>query len=283
MASYDLLIIGAGPAAWSCAMTARQRGLTTAVACAQSATSWLQRAERIDNYPGLPQISGKELLSRFRAQAADMGVVIIEQLARQIMPSGDIYMTLVGNDIIESRAIVLAMGAARPKLLPGEEDLLGRGVSWCGTCDGMFYRGKRVAVIAQGPEAVSEANFLAGLCSEVVYFGAKEDALDDRITVCGQKPEAILGESTATGLKAGGEDFPFDGVFIFRETAALSTLLPGLEMDGAFIRVDRRMKTNLPGVFAAGDTRTKDLRQLVTAAADGAAAASRAGQYLGLR
>ena len=99
MASYDLLIIGAGPAAWSCAMTARQRGLTTAVACAQSATSWLQRAERIDNYPGLPQISGKELLSRFRAQAADMGVIIIEQLARQIMPSGDIYMTLVGNDI----------------------------------------------------------------------------------------------------------------------------------------------------------------------------------------
>lgn len=272
MASYDLLIIGAGPAAWSCAMTARQRGLTTAVACAQSATSWLQRAERIDNYPGLPQISGKELLSRFRAQAAEMGVVIIEQLARQIMPSGDIYMTLVGNDIIESRAIVLAMGAARPKLLPGEEDLLGRGVSWCGTCDGMFYRGKRVAVIAQGPEAVSEANFLAGLCSEVVYFGAKEDALDDRITVCGQKPEAILGESTATGLKAGGEDFPFDGVFIFRETAALSTLLPGLEMDGAFIRVDRRMKTNLPGVFAAGDCTGQPL-QVAKAVGEGCVAA----------
>lgn len=106
-------------------MTARQRGLTTAVACAQSATSWLQRAERIDNYPGLPQISGKELLSRFRAQAADMGVVIIEQLARQIMPSGDIYMTLVGNDIIESRAIVLAMGAARPKLLRAKKSCWG--------------------------------------------------------------------------------------------------------------------------------------------------------------
>lgn len=253
MASYDLLIIGAGPAAWSCAMTARQRGLTTAVACAQSATSWLQRAERIDNYPGLPQISGKELLSRFRAQAAEMGVVIIEQLARQIMPSGDIYMTLVGNDIIESRAIVLAMGAARPKLLPGEEELLGRGVSWCGTCDGMFYRGKRVAVIAQGPEAVSEANFLAGLCSEVVYFGAPDDALDSKIIVSDKKPEAILGEGSVSGLKAGGEDLPFDGIFIFREAAALSSLLPGLEMDGAFIRVDRQMRTNLPGVFAAGD------------------------------
>ena len=170
MASYDLLIIGAGPAAWSCAMTARQRGLTTAVACAQSTTSWLQRAERIDNYPGLPQISGKELLSRFRAQAADMGVVIIEQLARQIMPNSDGYMTLVGNDIIESRAIVLAMGAARPKLLPGEEDLLGRGVSWCGTCDGMFYRGKKVAVLSAWAGGVEEAEFLAGLASEVDYY-----------------------------------------------------------------------------------------------------------------
>lgn len=133
-------------------------------------------------------------------------------------------------------------------------------------------RQTQFAVIAQGPEAVSEANFLAGLCSEVVYFGAKEDALDDRITVCGQKPEAILGESTATGLKAGGEDFPFDGVFIFRETAALSTLLPGLEMDGAFIRVDRRMKTNLPGVFAAGDCTGQPL-QVAKAVGEGCVAA----------
>ena len=110
-----------------------------------------------------------------------------------------------------------------------------------------------VAVIAQGPEAVSEANFLAGLCSEVVYFGASDDALDSKIVVCDKKPEAILGEGSVSGLKAGGEELPFDGIFIFREAAALSSLLPGLEMDGAFIRVDRQMKTNLPGVFAAGD------------------------------
>lgn len=105
----------------------------------------------------------------------------------------------------------------------------------------MLYRGRRVAVIAQGPEAVSEANFLAGLCREVVYFGKPEDALDPRIVVSGQKPEAILGEASVSGLRAGGEDLPFDGVFIFREAAALSALLPGLKMDGAFIRVDRRM------------------------------------------
>ena len=157
---------------------------------------------------------------------------------------GDSFALSLGADFIEARRVILCTGARQPKLLPGENELLGRGVSYCGTCDGMLYRGGRVAVIAQGPEAVSR---------EVVYFGKPEDALDPRIVVSGQKPEAILGEASVSGLRAGGEDMPFDGVFIFREAAALSALLPGLEMDGAFIRVDRRMQTNLPGVFAAGD------------------------------
>ena len=171
-----------------------------------------------------------------------------------------------------AEGVILCTGAKQPKLLPGENELLGRGVSYCGTCDGMLYRGRRVAVIAQGPEAVSEANFLAGLCREVVYFGKPEDALDPRIVVSGQKPEAILGETSVSGLRAGGEDLPFDGVFIFREAAALSALLPGLEMDGAFIRVDRRMRTNLPGVFAAGDCTGLPL-QVAKAVGEGCVAA----------
>ena len=129
------------------------------------------------------------------------------------------------------------------------------------------------------PEAVSEANFLAGLCREVVYFGKPEDALDPRIVVSGQKPEAILGEASVSGLRAGGEDLPFDGVFIFREAAALSALLPGLEMDGAFIRVDRRMQTNLPGVFAAGDCTGLPL-QVAKAVYEGALAGSEAAKAL---
>ena len=171
-----------------------------------------------------------------------------------------------------AEGVILCTGAKQPKLLPGENELLGRGVSYCGTCDGMLYRGRRVAVIAQGPEAVSEANFLAGLCREVVYFGKPEDALDPRIIVSGQKPEAILGEASVSGLRAGGEDLPFDGVFIFREAAALSALLPGLKMDGAFIRVDRRMQTNLPGVFAAGDCTGLPL-QVAKAVGEGCVAA----------
>lgn len=255
-------------------MTARQRGLTTAVACAQSATSWLQRAERIDNYPGLPQISGKELLSRFRAQAADMGVVTIEQLARQIMPNSDGYMTLVGNDIIESRAIVLAMGAARPKLLPGEEELLGRGVSWCGTCDGMFYRGKKVAVLSAWAGGIEEAEFLAGLASEVDYYLLAQHTQPENppYRLCAGKPQSIRREANQLVLKTDAGEYRYDGIFIFRPAVSPDTLLPGLKTEGAFIPVDRRMATNLPRVYACGDCTGQPL-QIAKAVGEGNVAA----------
>lgn len=266
----DIAIIGAGPAGYSAAITARKRDQSVVV-IGQN-TGWLARAEHVANYPGLPDISGRDLLSAMANQAQALGAELRPGVVHQVIAMGDSFALSLGADFIEARRVILCTGAKQPKLLPGENELLGRGVSYCGTCDGMLYRGRRVAVIAQGPEAVSEANFLAGLCREVVYFGKPEDALDPRIVVSGQKPEAILGEASVSGLRAGGEDLPFDGVFIFREAAALSALLPGLEMDGAFIRVDRRMQTNLPGVFAAGDCTGLPL-QVAKAVGEGCVAA----------
>ena len=266
----DIAIIGAGPAGYSAAITARKRDKSVVV-IGQN-TGWLSRAEHIANYPGLPDISGRDLLTAMANQAQALGAELRPGVVHQIVSMGSSFALSLGADFIEAKRVILCTGARQPKLLPGENELLGRGVSYCGTCDGMLYRGRRVAVVAQGPEAVSEANFLAGLCSEVVYFGAKNDALDPKITVSGQKPEAILGETVVSGLKAGGEELPFDGIFIFREAAALSTLLPGLEMDGAFIRVDRQMKTNLPGVFAAGDCTGLPL-QVAKAVGEGCVAA----------
>ena len=266
----DIAIIGAGPAGYSAAITARKRDKSVVV-IGQN-TGWLSRAEHIANYPGLPDISGRDLLTAMANQAQVLGAELRPGVVHQIVSMGSSFALSLGADFIEAKRVILCTGARQPKLLPGENELLGRGVSYCGTCDGMLYRGKRVAVVAQGPEAVSEANFLAGLCSEVVYFGAKDDALDPKIIVSSQKPEAILGETTVSGLKAGGEELPFDGIFIFREAAALSTLLPGLEMDGAFIRVDRQMKTNLPGVFAAGDCTGLPL-QVAKAVGEGCVAA----------
>ena len=266
----DIAIVGAGPAGYSAAITARKRDKSVVV-IGQN-TGWLSRAHSISNYPGLPDISGHDLLEAMAKQAQALGAELRPGVVHQIVSMGDSFALSLGADFVQAKRIILCTGAKQPKLLPGESELLGRGVSYCGTCDGMFYRGKRVAVIAQGPEAVSEANFLAGLCSEVVYFGTKDDALDGKIIVSAQKPEAILGEKTASGLKAGGEELPFDGIFIFREAAALSTLLPGLAMDGAFIRVDRQMKTNLPGVFAAGDCTGQPL-QVAKAVGEGCVAA----------
>ena len=195
------------------------------------------------------------------------------------MDMGGTFALSLGADYVEAKKVILCTGAKQPRLLPGEEAFLGRGVSYCGTCDAMLYRGKRVAVIAQGPEAVHEANFLMSVCGEVVYFGTPDAALDARITVSDKKPEAILGGMKVTHLTAGGEDLPFDGVFIFREAMALSALLPGLDMEGAFIRVDRQMKTSIPGVFAAGDCTGLPL-QVAMAVGEGCIAALCAAQEI---
>ena len=283
MANCDLLIIGSGPAAWSCALTARQRNLNVVVAAAASATGWLQKAERIDNYPGMPQVSGKEMLRIFRQQAEDAGAHVMPHLARQIMSMGDSgYMTLVGNDIVESKAVVLAMGAVRPKLLPGEEDLLGMGVSWCGTCDGMFYRGMEVAVLSAWAGGVEEGEFLAGLARHVdYYFLARHDQPDSApYTLCEGTPrELVRQEDGRIAVRTEKGEKVYDGVFIFRPAVAPDALLPGLELDGPFIRADRRMATNLPHVYACGDCTGHPL-QIAKAVGEGNIAAISAAEDL---
>ncbi|MBE5796073.1 MAG: FAD-binding protein [Clostridiales bacterium] len=256
MANCDLLIIGSGPAAWSCALTARQRGLSVIVAATESATGWLQKAERIDNYPGMPQVSGKELLRVFRQQAVDAGAEVLPHLARQVMPMGQSCATLVGDDIVESKAVVLATGAARPKLLPGEEELLGQGVSWCGTCDSMFFRGQEVAVLSAWKGGVEEACFIAGIAAQVDYYCLAGHDLpqDGPYTLRSGKPKELrradedhIEVVTDEGVRQ------YNGVFVFRPTCSVESLVPGLAMDGPFIRVDRSMRTNVSGVYACGD------------------------------
>lgn len=281
MSNCDLLIIGSGPAAWSCAITACQRGLHVTVAAAESETGWLRKAERIDNYPGLPAVSGQELLRIFRAQALEAGAAVLPLLARQVQPMGEGYMTLCGNEILESRAVVLAMGAARPRLLPGEEELLGQGVSWCGTCDGMFFRGKNVAVLSAWQGGVEEGEFLSRLCAKVDYYTLTPHALP-------QEPPFSLHPGKPARLERANDKIlvqtelsadEYDGVFIFRPAVSPARLLPGLEAEGSFIKVDRRMATNLPHVYAAGDCTGQPL-QIAKAVGEGNIAALSAAEDL---
>ena len=275
----DLLILGSGPAAWSCALTARKRDLDCAVVVSGANTGWLARAERIDNYPGLPGVSGQEMLRVFRHQAEEAGAAIIPGVARQVQPLGDTFMTLVGNEVIESRAVVLAMGAARPRLLPGEEELLGQGVSWCGTCDGMFYRGKDVAVLSAWQGGVEEADFLSRLAAKVDYYRLAPHDVPDQLTIVPGTPVALARQEGRIAVTTREGARLYDGVFVFRPAVAADRLLPGLQTEGAFIAVNRRMQTSLPRVYAAGDCTGQPL-QIAKAVGEGNIAAISAAEDL---
>lgn len=281
----DIAIIGKGPAGWSCAMTARMRGLSATVIAPEKDSGWLSTAERIDNYPGLPQISGRAMLDCFREQALAMGAEERNGLVRQIMPLNDRFMLLVENDILEAGSVVLAMGAARPTLLPGEQELLGQGVSYCATCDGMFYRGKRIAVMSATEQGVEETHFLAGLAGALDYYCLKAhntDALPEAVTLRSGKPVAISRSEEGLVLTTDQGSCSYDGIFVFRAAMPLGMLLADLDTEGSFIPVDREMKTNIPGVFAAGDCTGQPL-QIAKAVGEGNIAAISAAAFLAKR
>lgn len=277
----DLLIIGSGPAAYSCAMTACKRNLKVTIAGASAKDTWLWRAEHIANYPGLPDVSGQALLEAFHAQALHAGAEFVHGVARQVQPIGSGFMTLIGNDIVESKAVALCVGAARPKMLPGEEELLGQGVSWCGTCDGMFYRGKEVAVLSAWEDGVEEAVFLAGLAGKVDYYrlAAHELPVNAPFTLLPGKPLSLAKKDGCILLTTSEGEKAYDGVFVFRPSVAPDRLLPGLKLDGGFIRVNRRMATSMPRVYAAGDCTGLPL-QIAKAVGEGNVAAISAAEDL---
>ena len=278
----DVAIVGKGPAGWSCAMTARMRGLDVVVIAPQNDNGLLRKADRVDNYPGMPQISGQKLLDSFREQALELGAEEHFGLVRQIVPLGESFMLLVENDVLEARSVVLAMGAARPQLLAGEEELVGQGISYCATCDGLLYRDKKIAVISSSEHGVEETVFLAGLADAVDYYPLNRhqtDRLPSKAVVIDEKPLSF--EKTEMGIVVNTDRSSrcYDGVFVFRSAMPLNMLLAELETEGSYIPVDRQMKTNIPGVFAAGDCTGKPL-QVPKAVGEGNIAALSATEWI---
>jgi thioredoxin reductase (NADPH) len=282
---YDIVIVGNGPAALSCAITARMRGLNTLFAGPLHNAGWLARAERIDNYPGLPEVSGAALLAAFKAQALALGAQERHGLVRQIIPNDGGFMVLIESDVVETRTVVLAMGAARPQLLSGEEELVGMGVSYCATCDGMLYRGKRIAALSATAEGAEETHFLASVAAGVDYYSLKSHdtgAMPANVTVSHEQPASLQRVPEGIRLTTRQGEHTYDGVFIFRSAVALGMLLAELETEGSFIPVDRGMRTNVPGVFAAGDVTGKPL-QVAKAVGEGNIAALSAADSIGRR
>ena len=256
---YDLLVVGGGPAGLTAAIHARARDKSVLVISNEPTASPLCRAPKMANYPGLPGVTGLELVNRLVEQAKDLGAEFRQGRALSVMPMGKSVMVSVENDIAEGQAVILALGVSRAAPLKGETELLGRGVSYCATCDGMFYRNKSVVCAGDAPDFADEVEFLRSIGCKVTE--ARLSGLE------------ILGEDRVTGVRRpAGEEIPCDGVFLLRASIAPAQLAPGLELEGGYIKVDRHMATNLPGVFAAGDCTGQPL-QLAKAVGQGQTAA----------
>lgn len=275
--SKHVLIIGAGPAGVAAALTLRMRNIDATVL--HSGPSALSKAQRVDNYPGLPRMSGSEMESIFRRQCEEAGVAFHRGLARLIQKTRKGFMVLVGEDILSADAVLLCTGVGRLGLLEGEEALIGQGVSYCATCDGMLYRGGSVAVIAQDASYEEDVQFLRGIC-HVDYYLERKHAAPEGIVPCEGKPVRLAHTDDHRVLLATdrGEN-TYDCVFILRPAVALSQLLPALETKDGAICVDEGMRTNIPGVFAAGDVTGKPY-QLARAAGQGNVAALAIASYL---
>lgn len=264
--SYDVLVIGGGPAGLSAALNVRARGRSVLVVSNPIEENPLWKAEKVDNYPGLPGVTGPELLETLQRHARDAGAEFRTGKVLNTVSMGDTWYVSIENDMENASALVLAAGVARGKKFPGEAELLGRGVSYCATCDGMLYRGKEVAVLGYSETARHEAEFLAGIGCSVTYF--------DRPKNC-----TISGDTKVERVTCDGETVEVEAVFLLRPTMAPTDLFPGLETDRGYVTVDRKMATNLPGVFAAGDCTGGPL-QVSKATGEGLIAGQSAAAYV---
>ncbi|MDR1452562.1 MAG: FAD-dependent oxidoreductase [Candidatus Margulisbacteria bacterium] len=301
--TLDTLIIGGGMAGLTAAIYAGRAGLNTLALEPQIPGGVITTSELVENWPTQLSISGLELGNLLQKQVEKIGVPIEYGIAAKINKLGDIFaVTLDGGRIIQSRTVIYAAGALPQRIgLPGEQEFRGRGVSYCATCDGPFYKQKNVVVIGGKSAAVQEALYLSGIAKTVtvVHSGKNLQAAKVLLARAQDTPNIVLrtlcqvkeirGEGgVLTGallqnlLTKTTEILPCDGVFIYAglipNTAMLKDFVR-LTEDG-YIAAGEDTRTNIPGLFAAGDARQKDLRQLVTAAADGAVAATMAEKYL---
>ena len=256
MERCDIAIIGAGPAGISAAITAVVRNKKVLLLANQPVSEKVAKAHTVLNYPGLPAVTGAGLKAALEDHLREMHIPIIRDSINAVYAMGD-YFALMGKGTdYQADAVILAPGVSFGKPYPGEEAFLGRGVSYCATCDAPLYKGKRAAIIAQTPAAEEEADFMAEICSEVLYFPLykEEPHLDSRVRVVADPPAEIIGTVKANSLTTkSGASYETDGVFILRESISPAQLVPGLAVEGSHVAVDRAMRTNIPGCFACGD------------------------------
>lgn len=301
---YDVVIIGSGPAGMSAAIYCARAGLHSLLIEAAFSGGQMANAFEIDNYAGFPGINGADLAAKMEAHVRDTGVERLVCRVESAELGGEVKRIRGGGRVLESRTVIITAGSKRRKLgLENEEKLTGAGISYCATCDGGFFRGRTVAVVGGGNSALEDALYLSGLCKKVyvvyrrdVFRGFRSTAekvmeKENVEVLFSHEVTAVTGAERVEKItvldrkSAASREIAVEGLFIAVGAEPASDIFAGeLTLDKAgYIVAGEDCKTDLPGVFAAGDVRTKPLRQIITAAADGAVASAAALEYINSR
>mgnify|MGYP000907701505 CR=1 FL=1 len=280
MQRQDVIIVGAGPAGLSAAINLKIRNKNILIFGNGGQSEKVTRTEKIKNYLGLPDISGAELQRAFDTHMEALGISVLPQHIDGIFPMGDYFAVLSGMDTYETRCVILATDVSTTRPISGELELLGRGVSHCATCDGFLYKDKTIVCICDTEKEEEEVRYLTEVAGKVILMpqypcslsGGNLEILQDKPLRLERIGERLLVQTKNTTVEA-------DGIFVLHNDLSPDQLLPGLEKDNGFIRVDRGMKTNLAGCFACGDC-VGTPYQYMKAAGEGIVAAHSATAYL---
>lgn len=298
---YDVVIIGAGPAGLTAAIYTRRAAKKVLVLEAKVYGGQIVNTLDIENYPAEEHISGYDFATKLYNQAKNLGAEIVFEKVISIEANGKQKKVITTDNVYEASSVIIATGSENKKLgLPNEDQLIGKGISYCATCDGAFYKNKKVAVVGGGNTALEDALYLADVAEKVYLIHRRSEFRGEDSTVSrlkGKENIQFVLNSNVTKLNAGNKlesievastdgkvrTIEIDGLFVaigrIPESKAFANLIK-LD-DAGYIEADEKCHTNVDGIFVAGDSRTKDVRQLVTAASDGAIAATEAVKYIG--
>ena len=276
---YDSIIIGGGPAGISAAINLKLLGKT--FKWFGTLSKKVERAELIKNYPGFPAVTGDKLSAALLEHVESMGIEICEEVVNGVYDTGGSFTLLVQDKSYEAKSVILCLGVETSKPIKGEEEFLGRGLSYCATCDGFLYKDKKIAVLCTDKRFEHEVEFLAKTAKKTyvipLYSGYEIKSKKAQIIL--KKPLSVSGDTRVKAVNFKDESLEIDGMFILRGSVSPSTLLRGLSIKDGHIEVNRDCSTNIKGVFAAGDCTGRPY-QYAKAVGEGNIAAHSAVEYL---